>query len=131
MEKKVRVLLVDDDPDFVETTKLALEAGGCEVEVASSGKEALEKAPQVKPDVIVLDVMMETTTEGFHVAKDLRDNQQTASIPIIMLTSIDQAMDLPWKMDRDDEYNPVDLFLEKPVEPKKLLEEINKVVKKG
>jgi len=122
MAKPIRVLLVDDDPDFVEATQLALEANGCEVLTASSGAEGRAKALQCDPDVIVLDVMMETPTEGFHVARDLKDNPQTADVPIIMLTNVNQAMDLPWKMQQDAEYNPVEVFLEKPVQPNKLAE---------
>ena len=82
-----KVLLVDDEVDFVEINKAALESKGYEVIPAYTGKEGLEKALKEKPDIIILDVMMTTKTEGFDVARELRKRKemQDISLPNIFL----------------------------------------------
>jgi len=118
-----KVLIVDDDVDLVETLKTAMEAEGFAVEAAYSGSEGLAKARSDRPDVIVLDVKMETLGEGFHVARELRRDERTRDIPIIMLTSVNQD-NLGFRYDADEQWNPVDVFLDKPVEPARLIQEI-------
>jgi len=127
MSTKKRVLLVDDDGDFVEANKAVLENNGYEVAVAYDGKECLEKVRLDRPDVIVLDVMMTTQSEGFNVSRDLRNSEHTKSIPILMVTSINDTV--PYKFERDETWLPVDSFVEKPIEPQKLLEELTRMVK--
>ncbi len=117
-----KVLLVDDDRDFVEANKLVLESGGYEVETAYGGEEGRQKAVETEPDVIVLDVMMETNQTGFEVARWLRAQDTTCSIPIIMLTGINQ--EFPMNFDKDEVWLPVDEFFEKPIEPDQLLETV-------
>jgi len=126
MEKKV--LLVDDEVDFVEINKVALENKGYKVVVAYDGKEALEKALKEKPDVIILDVMLKRKTEGFDVSRELREHEETQDTPIIMLTAIKKSMDIKRKIEPDKEWLPVTEFLEKPVSPDKLIEKVAKVL---
>jgi two-component system alkaline phosphatase synthesis response regulator PhoP len=127
MSAKKRVLLVDDDVDFVEANKAVLENNGYKVAVAYDGKECLEKVRSDRPDVIVLDVMMATHSEGFDVSRDLRNSEHTKSIPILMVTSINDTV--PYKFERDETWLPVDSFVEKPIEPQNLLEELSRMVK--
>ncbi len=115
-----KVLLVDDDREFIEANKLVLEGSGYEVFTAYDGEGGKKKALEVKPHVIVLDVMMETNEAGFEVARWLRSEEATAKIPIIMLTGINQ--EFPLNFDKDEVWLPVDEFFEKPVEPEKLIE---------
>jgi len=126
MEKKV--LLVDDEVDFVETNKVALENKGYKVVVAYDGKEALEKALREKPDVIILDVMLKRKTEGFDVSRELREHEETRDTPIIMLTAIKETMNIKQRIEPDKEWLPVTEFLEKPVSPDKLIEKVVEVV---
>ena len=127
---KKRVLLVDDEVDFVEINKAALKSKGYEVIPAYNGKEGLEKALKDKPDIIILDVMMTTKTEGFDVARELRKHKEMKDVPIIMLTAIRERMDIKWEIQPDEEWLPVTEFLEKPVPPDKLVEKVEEMLKK-
>ncbi len=121
----MKIMLVDDEPDFVEVTQTLLESHSFDVVTAHSGAEARQKAPEEKPDLIILDVMMETRTEGFDVARWLREREDTGRIPIIMLTAVNQ--EVPWRFEPDEMWLPVDTFLDKPVSPERLLGEVKKV----
>jgi len=118
-----KVLLVDDEKEFVEATTVLLESGGYQVVAAYSGKEAREKALAEEPDLVVLDVMMESDTAGFEVARWLRSESATERTPIIMLTAVNQKY--PLNFDADEIWLPVDAFLEKPVDPEQLLAEVH------
>jgi DNA-binding response OmpR family regulator len=123
------VLVVDDDPDLVEAVRITLEAEGFVVSSARDGTEAKKRLAEHTPDVILLDVMMATDTEGFDLAYELLDSPETKDIPIVMLTAMSQSQsyietfqqitDRPW---------PVSVFLEKPISPKKLVEAIRNVL---
>ena len=73
------ILVVDDDPDIVETTKAVLETAGYDIVTASDGKEALAKAKSAKPDLVVLDIMMERETDGFHVAYEMKSSDERST----------------------------------------------------
>ena len=83
---KKRVLLVDDDKDLVGSLKVVLEANGYDVDTAHNGTDGLAKVAARRPDAIVLDVMMDTDTEGFTVAYKLEADPATRRIPIVLLT---------------------------------------------
>lgn len=121
-----KVLLVDDDVDLVDTLKTVMEADGFTVDTAHSGAEGLAKARNNKPEVIVLDVKMETLGEGFQVARELRTDDRTKTIPLIMLSSVNQE-NMGFRYDADEQWNPVDVFLDKPIKPARLIEEIRKL----
>ncbi|MCY3024318.1 MAG: response regulator [Planctomycetota bacterium] len=120
------VLLVDDDVDLVQINKLLLEKEGFTVLVAYDGEECKAKALEARPDVIVLDVMMKTDTEGIHVARELRAREETKTIPIVMLTAVKER--IPWRFEADKEWLPVDDFLAKPATPKLLIDAIRQVL---
>jgi CheY-like chemotaxis protein len=118
------ILVVDDDPDFVEVTKIVLEANGYEVSSAADGKEALARMRQARPDLVLLDVMMAHVLEGLEVSKEMQADTRLAKIPIIMVSSITEsphAGEFP-----TDEYLPVDDWISKPVQPADLLEKIKR-----
>ncbi|HEY3353771.1 MAG TPA: response regulator [Polyangia bacterium] len=126
MSKKT-VLLVDDDVDFLEVNRLALEKAGYTVVTAHDGSEGFTRAVEAPVDVAVLDVMMRTPDEGFDLARRLRKHQPTAKIPLLMLTSINAVnakRGFPFRLsdaDRDDLWLPVDKFIDKPVSATKLV----------
>lgn len=124
MSQAKTILVVDDDPDIVETTKTVLEAAGYKVETASNGTEGLAKARSIIPDLMILDVMMDKETEGFHVAYDLRGDKKTKSIKILVLTNVAKKSGFKFAVETDEDYLPVDAFIEKPIEPKALLDKI-------
>jgi len=123
-----KILIIDDDDDLVLAMRLPLEAAGFKVSRAASSEEGLKKVKEVKPNLIILDVMMDTTTAGFQVSLALRSPDPKSEyaaykhIPILMLTAIHQTTTLRFGPDQD--YLPVDAFIEKPIEPKKLIEEV-------
>ena len=119
------VLLVDDDDVFVSALTAILESR-YRVRSASNGSEALQKVDEERPDLIVLDVMMDYLTEGFDVARKLRTDPATKSIPLIMLTGVDRMFD--YRMETDESWVPLDRYLEKPVEPKTLLAEVEALI---
>ena len=127
-----RILLVDDDPDQRLTIRLPLEAAGYIVCEASNLAEGEKAVRQEKPDLIVLDVMMDTTTAGFQFALSLHspdpesEFKEFNKIPIIMLTAIHSTT--PLRFSPDEYYLPVQIFLEKPVHPNVLVETVNKLL---
>jgi len=123
-----KILVVDDDPDFVETTRIVLEKAGHTVSSAADGSEALEKVNEDAPELIVLDVIMSSILDGLSVSQQLSDHPDFKHIPIIMITSIantDYAELFP-----TDEYVHLDSFLTKPVAPDRLLEEVGRLLKR-
>lgn len=132
-----KILIIDDDPDIVEAMRMPLEANSYEVISASSGKEGMQKVKDEVPDLIILDVMMETQTEGFHVAYKLRSEEPNSeykeykNIPIIMITAISSKTGMKFSLEKDEEFLQVDDFVEKPIQPKELLEKVSKLLKRG
>ena len=123
-----KILLVDDDRDFVELNQITLESRGYRIITAYNGEEGLKKALQEKPDLIVLDVMMSTRTEGFDVARKLREIEELKKIPIIMVSAIREEMDISGKIKSDKDWLPVTEFIEKPFPPDKLLKKIEQLL---
>ena len=125
-----KILIVDDERDFVEINRATLESKGYKVVAAYNGKEGLEKALKEKPNLIVLDVMMTTKTEGFDVSRKMRAYEELKKTPIIMLTAIRGKMDISWKIESDKTWLPVTEFIEKPLAPDKLLKRIEQMLNK-
>lgn len=126
MSANKKILVVDDDIDFVQPIKRLLEGNGYEVIEARDGKEGIEKTNLEKPDLIVLDVMMTRLSEGFDTFRELRANVETKDIPVIMTTSINATV--PFKFGPDKIWLPVDRFIEKPISPEKLLKEVEQTL---
>jgi len=120
------VLLVDDDEDLIEQVSRVV-AQEYNVDTANSGKEALGKVEKKKYDCIVMDVMMQTLSDGLDTAKKIKENTTTRAIPIVMLTSVNEHYDYRTQM--DESFFPKDKWLDKPVSPSVLLQEINKLIK--
>ncbi len=129
MSKKV--LMIDDDPEFVDAISNLLDAKGYEVHTASNGKDGVAKAKAENPDIILLDVMMTTKNEGFNVARELHEDQKLATIPIIIMTGIRREMNLPFGFEPDETWLPVKTVLEKPVKPEVLLSAISDNIRKS
>ena len=128
MDAKQKILLVDNDSDFVEINKSLLEKKEYEVIAAYNANECREKIKSINPDLIILDVMMDSTDDGFELATDIGYAEKTKDIPIIMVTALTKKkVKFPWKYGQiDDNWLPVKTIIEKPVDPERLLDEINK-----
>ena len=127
-----RILLIDDDPDQRLALRMPLEAAGYVISEAESVPAAKAAIPQVKPDLIVMDVMMETTTAGFQLALEIHNADPKSELagyrdtPIIMLTAIHTTT--PLRFAPDEDYLPVQTFLEKPAEPAVLLAKVRELL---
>ena len=121
------ILIIEDDKDIVDTMRIILESKAYQIRAAYNGKEGYAEIEKKVPDVIILDVMMSTDTEGFDLAYKLQRNPEYKKIPILMLTSFPQKMaeEGPEKFQHIlGEDWPVTMFFEKPIDPEKLLSAI-------
>jgi len=129
MEKRSKILLIDDDVDFVEATKTVLETEPYDVVVAYEGDEGLQKAREEKPDLILLDVIM-PVKDGFTAAEQLKKEPELSQIPVIMLTAFSskgQETSIPrsrgFALETED-------YVEKPVAPEELLAKVKQYLKR-
>ena len=122
-----KILVVDDDPDFVEATRLVLEAEGHQVTSASDGDRGLVAARADKPDLMILDVIMKTVLDGLSVSQAMANDPGQAGVPILMVTSIantDYAALFP-----TDEYIHISDFVSKPIAPRDLIQRVNRLLR--
>ena len=121
------ILVVDDDPDFVEITTTILEENGYQTMSAASGTEALNAMRQAKPDVVLLDIMMSTVLDGLSVSEEMQADPELKDLPIIMVSSItdtEHAAVFP-----TDGYVHMDAWITKPVKPEDLLKKVKQSLK--
>ena len=127
MSKKV--LIIDDDFDLVEAMRITLEAAGFDVIDAQDGESGLAKIKSEAPKLIILDVMMSAMDEGFHVAYKIREDETIKDIPIVMLTAVGNQTGFQFDPGKDADFLPVDAFLDKPVNPKNLVDVVREHIK--
>ncbi len=126
-----KILSIEDDPDVILATRMPLEHAGYEVHEAHSQSEGLAAVDAFKPDLIILDVMMDTHTAGFQLAQELHGptaKPEHRAIPILMVTAIHQTT--PLRFGPDPDYLPVDAYVEKPIDPQRLLAEVEALLSK-
>ncbi len=127
--ENTKILIVDDDPDLTVVLKTVLEGESYVVDTAPGRAEGMEKIQAGRPDLLLLDVMMATWSDGFEMARDIRKNLEYKDMPIIMLTGVEQRTGIGFKSSAGDpEWLPVDGFLDKPVEPDTLIAEVEKLL---
>ncbi len=133
-KRKESVLVIDDDSQMVEFVRRVLEAHSYQVHSASSAEKGLKKVKELSPDLIILDVMLETKGEGFWTAQKLKSTDAQSEyrdyshIPILMLTAINSEMKLRYSPETDGEYLPAEDFVEKPVEPSELVKKVKNLL---
>jgi twitching motility two-component system response regulator PilH len=116
--QKGTILVVDDSPTEIHIFRKILEKQGYDIIVAKDGQEGVEKATQVHPSLIIMDVVM-PVLNGFQATRQLKNNDSTADIPVIMVTTKDQQTDINWGMRQG-----ANEYLVKPVAPAELLNKI-------
>ncbi len=127
MEHK-KILLIDDDVDLVLINKAHLEKAGYRVYAAYNGREGLEKMKEIHPDLVLLDVMMTSVGEGFEVARSIREDETLKSIPILMLSSVNDLHGFKLRVGPDEDWNPVNDFIDKPVDSDRLLKKVKTIL---
>ena len=123
-----KILVVDDDPDFQLATRIVLERAGHQVIAAASGDAGFAAAKAQRPDLVILDVIMDTVLDGLSTSDRLHEDPQLSGIPIIMVTSIantDYAALFP-----TDEAIHIDAFMSKPIAPNDLIRQVNRLLAK-
>jgi CheY-like chemotaxis protein len=121
-----KILIVDDDPDFVETTRIVLQQHGHEILSAADGDEGVQTVRKSKPDLVILDVIMSSILDGLNVSQQLQEDPEHKDTPIIMVTSIantDYAALFP-----TDEHVHINAFMTKPISPDQLMAQVNKLL---
>ncbi len=123
----IKILLVDDDIDYVAITKSQLCKGGFNVEVAYNGEECLEKVKKDRPDLIVLDVMM-PVLNGYDVCEILKSDENTKGIPVILLTAVAENVTKTNYTRRQGVENEADDYIKKPPVYDDLIKSINNLI---
>jgi CheY-like chemotaxis protein len=124
-----KILIVDDDSDFVSAVKAILESENYMVVTAADRAEGMEKIRTERPNLAILDVMMATWQDGFEMARDLKNDPKLKTIPILMMTGVKDKTGIDFKSTAGDlVWLPVDGFLDKPVEPEQLLSKIKELL---
>jgi len=122
-----KILVVDDDPDFVNLTRRILQRKGYEVVTAASGQQALAVMRKEKPDLVLLDIMMSYILDGLDVSREMAQDQTLKDVPVIMVTSLTGARAEAAQL--SGEYVPVDEWIHKPIDPDRLLALIEEALK--
>lgn len=132
-KKMQNIYIVDDDRDIVEALTIVLESANYKISCQYHQENVVKNSIKSGADLIILDVMFpEDQNAGFKMARDLKNNKETQDIPILMLSAINEKglyAGTFSNKDRDDSFLPVQEFIEKPVDPKSLLEKVSSLLK--
>jgi CheY-like chemotaxis protein len=129
--ENAKILIVDDDSDFTAVVKTVLESKQYNVISASDPTEGMEKIKAEKPDLLLLDVMMSTWSDGFEMARELKKDPEHKGMPILMISGVEKKTGIGFKSSAGDPvWMPVDGFLDKPVEPQVLLDQVAEILAK-
>jgi CheY-like chemotaxis protein len=132
-EKEQHVLVVDDDVQLVDSVKTLLESQGYQVSFAYQAEKVLDLARQNKPDLILLDIMFAGPPgpDGIELSRQLHQDAELGDVPVIILSGVKKVLDMPVKLGPDQDYMPVQAFLEKPFKPHDLLGKIQDVLEEA
>jgi len=131
VKRRPKILIIDDDPDFVESTKLILESGDYEVVSAKNGTEGLELVTLEDPDLIILDIMMDSMFEGFNVSAALKMTTEYIDYrdtPVLMVSSVRTEYGDRFDVPEGAEGLQGDAYMDKPVEPRALLQKVTEML---
>ncbi|MBN1317313.1 MAG: response regulator [Anaerolineales bacterium] len=130
MAEKQKILVIDDDVQLVDTVTALLESVGYVVASAYQAEKGMQLAREIKPDLILLDVMFAGPPgpDGIEISRRLSDDPVVRDVPVIILTGVRKVLDFPFPVEPDETWMPVRAFLEKPIKPKKLLDEIESII---
>ena len=128
-KRPAKILLIDDDVDFVSATKTILESKPYEVITAYEGNEGLKKAREEEPDLIILDIIMPTKS-GFTVCDELKRDPQLSTIPVLLLTSLSQRLGEVSISVSEGLMVEAEDYIDKPVSPEELFKRVERQLKK-
>jgi DNA-binding response OmpR family regulator len=118
------IAIIDDDPDIVDASSLVLKSKGFDIITATNPQDAYKIVKEKKPNLIILDVMMDEPDDGFYLAQKFR--REGITTPILMYTSVSKAIGLDFGK---NEMVPVDDFVEKPISPEELVSKVQNLLR--
>ncbi|MBN1661643.1 MAG: response regulator [Anaerolineae bacterium] len=129
-EETQHILVIDDDVQLVDSVQILLESVGYRVSHAYRAEEGVEVAREARPDLILLDIMFAGPPgpDGVEMSRRLHQDPDLSDIPVIILSGVKKVLDMPITLEPDEDYMPVQAFLEKPFKPAELLTAIEKVI---
>jgi DNA-binding response OmpR family regulator len=129
-DKKHSILIVDDDLDYGEALKIVLENQGFIVRHASNIRDGRVFIDNERPDLIILDVMMEKMTDGFNLCSELKNDKTCSTIPILMVTAVTEKTGFKFSPETDGEYLQADDYVSKPIPVSDLVSRVKKLIAK-
>ncbi len=129
-ENKGRIVVVDDDVQLVESVTTLLESVGYEVFSAYRAEKGFDLAKEKRPDLILLDVMFAGPPgpDGFEISRRMKKDPDLQDTPVVMLSGVKKVLELGYDITPDEDFMPVEAFIDKPVKPEKLLTTIGEVL---
>ena len=121
-----KILLIDDDREFVAANKLLLEQAGYEVSVAYDGQSGLDCARTERPELVILDIIMGSPDEGFELCRNMRSDESLKKSRLMVLTAVGEKYQMAFEP--DGMWLPADRFLEKPIDPDTLIAEVDRIL---
>ena len=131
MPETKNILIVDDDKDFADAVRIVLENNGYQVKHATNVREGREAIVKERPNLIILDVMMDKHTDGFDFCRYLKEDDHFKAIPVLMITAVTEKTGFKFSPKTDGEYCPADDYISKPVSVGLLLSRVNKLIQGG
>ena len=122
------IVIIDDDPDLREALSLMLEPAGYRLSCCATGAAGLAAIQAERPNLILLDIMLASPTEGFHLAYELKKDDSLKGIPIIMISAIGQTMGMDYAKELGSEYVPAEKFLDKPLKAATVLSAVKEAL---
>ncbi len=129
MARDKKILIVDDDPDFIAGLKMILDNEGYNVKLADNVNDGKKHLSEDIPDLIILDVMMENFDDGFNMCADIKHDEKFKHIPVIILTAVTEVTGLKFDPETDGEYLEADAYMEKPIIPEVFLKKVADLIK--
>lgn len=123
-----KIVIVDDNKDYLFTMKTFLSRNGFEVKTAADGQAGIDLIQKERPDLIILDVMMETLFSGFEVCRQIRNDPELKNMPIISITGMENELGLKFEKYKDEDYFSPDALFDKPVDKDLLLLKIQDLI---
>jgi DNA-binding response OmpR family regulator len=130
MEKK-KILIIDDDRDYGDALRIVLENSGYEISHVLNIAEGRKSLEAQRPDLIILDVMMERHTDGFEFCYQLKHDEVLRTIPVLMVTAVTEKTGFKFSPETDGEYLQADAYVAKPIPVAELLSRVDKMLRNG
>ena len=128
MSQNKKILIVDDDPDFAAAIQKILTSNNYDVDVAGNVEEGMRAIEEKRPDLVLLDVIMEKYDDGFNMCYDLKHDDRYRAIPVIIITAVTEVTGLKFDPKTDGEYLEAEEYVQKPISAEVLLNKVARLI---